>query len=419
MKEREGRTRATYAGERYGKRQEVEVIPAEAVSILPLQPEPLTSWGDAFDLRNYLYVLAEPTFLVGERAMPDDSGEACIVTQHVTDDEGIRHMRRTVVHNTNLYETDGIEEIPPTAELILYHAGQYWNSGVRQFEEYADKFEDHAAEDLEALVRIADPIVIETQEEQTEEGRRTLTGKLHSFLEDANFGLVAKYAIAWNASYTLVLERSAFFSLPHVLESSVELDCSILLASQKYYKQALQVLRNFLEGLIIQLEFCNDQAAFSRWKSGQYRTPPLRGKGGLLKALVSNGILPAELAEVAADLYGELNGSIHNAERSLIHKGIFDGRKTGRFFRYDRFEEWCKYFSRAVDLGIQVLRTNVNQWEALRSQGVLCRTCHSVSGFAVVERIHTAARDFTMIECESCHYTMTFTAEWAAKQGYV
>jgi hypothetical protein len=396
----------------------VEVIPAKVVTVLPLRPQPLTSWGDAVDLKNYLYYLAESAFLVEERVMLDDSGEACIVTQHVTDDEGIRHMRRTVVHNTKLYEMDGMVEIPPTAEVVLYHAGQHWNSGVRKFEEYADNFENHAAEDVEALVRSADPIVMEAREEQTIEGRRILTARLHSFVEDANFGLVAKYAIAWNAACALVLEKSAFFSLPHLLESSVELDCSILLASQMYYKQALQVLRNFLEGLIIQLEFCNDQAAFSRWKLGQYRTPPIRGKDGLLKALVSNGILPTELAEITADLYGELNGSIHNAERNLIHKGVFEGMKTGRFFKYDRFEEWCRYFSHTVDLGIQVLRTNVNQWAALRSRGVLCRTCHSTSGFAVVERIHTAAMDFTTIECESCRDTMTFTAEWAAKQGY-
>jgi hypothetical protein len=61
------------------------------------------------------------------------------------------------------------------------------------------------------------------------------------FWNDKNFGLVAKYYVAWDGLTRELLSGSAFFSIAHVLESGEELDCSLLLASQLYYKHALQV----------------------------------------------------------------------------------------------------------------------------------------------------------------------------------
>ena len=56
--------------------------------------------------------------------------------------------------------------------------------------------------------------------------------------------------------------ESAFFSLAHILETFSDLECSILLASRLYYKQAIQVLRSYLETSVLQLYFIKDIDAF-------------------------------------------------------------------------------------------------------------------------------------------------------------
>lgn len=58
------------------------------------------------------------------------------------------------------------------------------------------------------------------------------------FYQDAQFGQVAKYAIALKCCMHRLLEDAGFYSLAHVLEADSDLDCSLLLASNFYYKQA-------------------------------------------------------------------------------------------------------------------------------------------------------------------------------------
>jgi len=175
-----------------------------------------------------------------------------------------------------------------------------------------------------------------------------------------------------------VLSESAHFSLPHVLESETELDASILLASHLYYKQALQMLRNFLEGIILQFYFCENIDDFRGWKRGTFKVPSLRGKDGLIKWLRDKDLLSSELSQSVSDLYGELNGSIHSAQIRMIHTGVFEGQWAGKIFKYDRFKVWCELFAKCVNVGIQILRLNTNLWLEKRPQDkVYCDTCHN------------------------------------------
>lgn len=75
------------------------------------------------------------------------------------------------------------------------------------------------------------------------------------FYENPTFGEVAKYMIAWEGTVHATLSSGLFFSIAHILESLNDLACSRNLALQLYYKQASQILRNFLEDLVLPVHF--------------------------------------------------------------------------------------------------------------------------------------------------------------------
>jgi hypothetical protein len=237
------------------------------------------------------------------------------------------------------------------------------------------------------------------------------------FEEDRSFGLMAKYAVAWDGVVGEVLSESAFFSLAHVLEGESDLGCSVLLASKLYYRQALQVLRNFLEDVVLDLHFCDNPEDFMKWKQGNLRIPAFRGKSGMLKKLTDHGLLSQDLREAADNLYGDLNGSIHGAEHHLVNRGVFRGEWAGLIFTYERFVEWCNYFSRCVDLGIRVLRLTVNYWQQSRpSDRIQCDTCHGQDFDALTQVI--ADRPMVSLTCRVCGSSMTLDATRAAQLGY-
>lgn len=187
-----------------------------------------------------------------------------------------------------------------------------------------------------------------------------------------------------------LLEESGFYSLAHILEADEEIGCSLLLASHLYYKQAIQVLRSFVEETLLPINFCENVNEFNQWKANSYRTPPLRGRDGLVKKMVNKGVLPASIGDDVSDLYGDLNSYIHGSEDKLIHKGVHVGSRDGLIFKSADFKIWCEYLSRAIDIGIRLLRINFVQWEnissikwaSLRAQGkVLCSICHNEDDF--------------------------------------
>lgn len=140
---------------------------------------------------------------------------------------------------------------------------------------------------------------------------------------------MAKHSIAWAGVTEALLSDSQFFSLPHILEVEEELSCSVLLAKNLYYKQALQNLRSLLELNVLHVHFVGDQVAYTDWQDGRYRVPRLRGSGGLLEQLVTRGAISATLSKSIGELYEELNGTIHSAEGKMLHRGLRDRRWAG------------------------------------------------------------------------------------------
>src|SRR5258707_3417176 len=261
------------------------------------------------------------------------------------------------------------------AGTIYASYGQYlYEEGKKKFRALSKQFNEYAQEALRAPAAA------------------TQTLNIPNFLEDATFGKAAKYVIAWEGCVSDLLAESAFYSLAHILESDTEIQCSLLLASHLYYKQALQVLRNFIEKLILPINFCENMQEFDQWKANNYCTPSLRGRDGLIKKLVDKQILSNSMANEVSGLYGDLNSYIHGSENRLIHKNAHRGTWNGLIFKYKDLCDWAEYLSSSINLGIKLLRINYLQWErilsskwnSLRLQGkVLCSTCHNEDDFEV------------------------------------
>ncbi len=335
----------------------MEIIPAECISVLPFSAESISSWSHTTDLLDFLYKLFDKT-----GSMMDEAGRVT--------DVNYRGFGKTC-----------------------------FDEGLERFRLLAADFEKYAK-------RAKCAPAAQRQRESTPD-----------FLQDEAFGLMAKHAIAWDAIESEVLSESAFFSLAHMLEADSEIECAILLASRLYYKQALQVLRNFLEEVVMDLHFCQNRAELKMWKAGTYRNPPLRGKDGVLCGLLSSGVISKELCDEIATIYGNLNGSIHGAERQLMHRGLFRGNWSGVVFKYERLREWCNYLSRCVGAGIGVVRITCNLWSKTRpGDRILCAVCHG-DDFELEKHEFAGVPEVTL-RCCVCGWQGTYDAEIIAHLRY-
>jgi len=236
-----------------------------------------------------------------------------------------------------------------------------------------------------------------------------------NFLDDKSFGSMAKHSIAWAGVTEALLSESQFFSLPHILEVEEELSCSVLLAKNLYYKQALQNLRSLLELNVLHVHFVGDQVAYTDWQDGRYRVPRLRGSGGLLEQLVTRGAISANLSKSIGELYEELNGTIHSAEGKMLHRGLRDRRWAGMQFKTSEFRAWCDYVSRIVKVSTSLLLAMLEEMKRQPApNGLVCGTCRAVNQFNVEEKNGCSVT----LRCLRCGVQCTFDAEYAAKFGY-
>jgi hypothetical protein len=338
-----------------------QIIPANCLKLLDFFREPVLGWTDTCDLQAFLYDLYDTPATAIDR-----DGNVTVSTYRS--------------HGRTLYER-----------------------GKQQFKDKAKEFTRVATEHKSCP---ADGVEIRIE-------------RIPDFTTNPDFGLMAKYAIAWSAANEAVLSESAFFSLSHTLESEDEIDCSILLASHLYYKQALQVLRSFIEISILQLFFVTNTKEFSDWQKGQFRTPPLRGRKGLLAKMASAGLLAKALADAADRAYETLNASIHGAEAKLINAGLFSGQWAGLQYKSDQFQDWTSHFSRCAHLGIRILETTVNVWLSTpKPSGIVCDTCHSANNFAVIARDATKAYPTIELKCKACGTRVNYRAAYAAGFGF-
>lgn len=227
------------------------------------------------------------------------------------------------------------------------------------------------------------------------------------FESDVRFASMAKAAIAWDGLVDGILSESLFFSLPHTVEARSELDCSILLASNLYYKQALQVLRGLVELSVLHLYFAANHQDYRKWEVADYRVPSLRAKKtGLLAMLESQRLLPPELSAITGNLYEALNGAIHSTENRLIHSGLFQGQWAGLQYKDDQFADWCGFVVRAVDVGTRLMGQTLRVAASASKVGIICNVCHTSNSFDVVDA-KTTVPGFETVRCRKCGNSRT------------
>jgi hypothetical protein len=103
------------------------------------------------------------------------------------------------------------------------------------------------------------------------------------FYQDHRFGKVAKYTLALKCCIHSLLEDAGFYSLAHVLEAESDLECSLLLASHFYYKQATLMLRNIIEEFFCPFTSVKVSMTSMPGKRIIIVLPIYEGKMGLLK----------------------------------------------------------------------------------------------------------------------------------------
>ncbi|SJZ89052.1 hypothetical protein [Selenihalanaerobacter shriftii] len=193
-------------------------------------------------------------------------------------------------------------------------------------------------------------------------GKENQTGIIN-FLEDPIFGWAGKYIVAWDGITGEVLAEDAFFSMTHVLEAESDLKCSIELTTNLYYKQACQVLINFLKDLILPLYFCDNIDDFKDWKAGDYKVPPMKGEEGILSKLVNGGVLPKKTSEYIEELYDALYAYVDGSEHFLINKGLHSDDWLGHSFKQEVFYKWCGFIAETISIGMHLMRLNINQYK--------------------------------------------------------
>ncbi|MHC5717421.1 MAG: hypothetical protein ACYTX0_36245 [Nostoc sp.] len=344
----------------------MEFFSEKALKLLPFAPEPKSQWNNNTDLLKFL---------------------------------------------EELYDQDG----------TITTEGKKINVNHRDYGKYFYEYEQELLPFLEKQISFI------AQKNPPAIGAVTQIISIPEFSNEPIFGKFAKYLIAWDACVKAIMSKSAFYSLGHLKESQDEIKCSILLASNLYYKQALQVLRSFLEEVVLPIHFCNNPKEFRDWKLGKYQAPTLRGQkviinkksglvtGGLLKHLVEQKNISQEIANEVDYLYGQLNGCIHGNQIRLIHRGVHTGTWDGRIFKEKDFCDWCEFICRVINVGIHLLSINTKQWLNIKQQEqILCSNCHSQKLNMIA--INIEGQKYTEYECSECQNEMTFNS--SNKQVY-
>jgi hypothetical protein len=223
-----------------------EIISTKCVSHLPFTEEPISKWSSEGDLATFLTDLFE---------------QPCVIIAP----DGSRHESNYSDYGVYLYD-----------------------GGVTEMRQLAGELSEVSTE-----VYHQDP----TKREAIS----------RDFLNDLKFGRAAKALIAWKAIDSAILSESAFVSIYHTLEAGSDLDCSVLLLKQHYYKQAGYCLRAFIENITLPLWFALEPMAFNGWKKDEFRVPRFRGNNGLLKNFAAQNFISETLADQLGSLYGRLN----------------------------------------------------------------------------------------------------------------
>jgi hypothetical protein len=268
-------------------------------------------------------------------------------------------------------------------------------------------FEDQADIRLEGAIQVALELADQFTETATQSapapGAKTQSVSVVDFKHDPVFGRLAKVLIAWEETIGNILSEAGYFSLSHMLETRSDLMCSVQLASGLYYRQSMQVLRGFIESVILPIYFCKQPDEYKEWKSNDYRSPTMRGNNGVLPGLRNAGVISAEMEATISGAYGLLNGYIHGSEETLNNTGLDRGEWEGHVFQPARFQAWANVFASLIEASLPLVKINLSQWAAAKSDwDLFCNVCH---GHDLEPQQQRDDPPMTQFRCKQCSHT--------------
>lgn len=294
------------------------------------------------------------------------------------------------------FKEEGINNITSRSDIARYLFKLYDATG------YGAVAENYLAEALELFESWACIFQKSASEAIPAPGAAMQNIQIPIFMENPTLGQVLKSLTAWQNTIGNILSEGTHFSLAHILESELDLKSSIHLAAHLYYRQSLQVLRGFLESVVLPVYFCGNPSDYKKWKNNDYITLSLRGKSGLLHKLTQNGILPQELSSQTATLYGALNKYIHGSESALNNVGLYSGMWQGFVFKTNEYSFWGSTFSKCIEVGLKILRIHHKQWEhSKKNLGIFCNICHSPDLVATELETEPIQKQYTCKHCGS------------------
>ncbi|MBD1935880.1 hypothetical protein [Microcoleus sp. FACHB-68] len=319
-----------------------EVLPTDCLNYLPLSAEAFSSWKNNSDIQQLLYCVFDKEYV--------------LIAEDGSKKEGNYQSYGEVIYSR------GKSKISKWIEILNHQSG------------------------VTRKVDSKNPHIIFVPD----------------FYQDQLFGKAGKYMVAWDGIISELLSEGAFVSLPHVLESQDDIEASFLLMSRFYYRHSVQVLRGLLESTVLQTYFAVNRSEFEQWKKNNYRTPRLRGNGGLIHRLLGIGLIPNALGNEICNLYEDFNGYVHSGERHLIHRDVFVGKWIGHEFKNDEFQKWCSYFFRVMDVCIQLMIFHVNQWnDSFDKDYITCKVCHSTTDFDLKTYVFGGEKQYEYT-CKHC-----------------
>jgi len=168
-------------------------------------------------------------------------------------------------------------------------------------------------------------------------------------------GLALKHYFAWQVISNILGNRGKWH--PELLLESVDdLRCSIFLAKEHFFKQALQVLRNYCEICVAMLYFAMNENAFVGWyeDKNNYHVPDFRNE--MLKELES--VLDITEIDFLTKRYRELNHSVHSKRRRL-NWNLSSYRIERNDFREEELSEWSRKFIRILHFALKLYLKNL------------------------------------------------------------
>jgi hypothetical protein len=268
------------------------------------------------------------------------------------------------------------------------------------FEEQAD---ERLAGAIEQALDLADLFTETATQSTPAPGAKTQAVEVLDFTLDPVFGRLAKALIAWQETIGNILSEAGYFSLSHMLETRSDLMCSVQLAGGLYYRQSMQVLRGFIESVILPIYFCRQPELFKKWKANEYQPPSIRGKDGVLSRLNKAGVISDEMEMTISDAYSLLNGYIHGSEEKLNNAGLDRGEWEGHIFQPARFEAWALVCTSLIEASLPLVKINLSQWATARSNlDLFCNVCH---GHDLETKQQRDEPPMTQFQCKQCSHT--------------